>query len=117
MLQRFTTAQFGYNHLQSTRPQTLAYALTDSPVGQLAWIVEKFKEWTDPQADLPEDAVGRDHMLTDVTLYWLTRTAGSSGNIYYEEAHAGGGMPPKGTTPTGVSVFAQDVAIRHYAEQ
>ena len=60
--------------IQSTRPQTLAYALVDSPVGQLAWIVEKFKEWTD-SASLPEDAVNRDQMLTNVTVYWLTGTA------------------------------------------
>lgn len=53
----------GYLHLQATRPQTLAYALSDSPVAQLAWIVEKFREWTDPAADLPEDAVDRDHLL------------------------------------------------------
>jgi hypothetical protein len=50
----------GYFQIQATRPQTLAYALTDSPVGQLAWIVEKFKEWTDSSAELPEDAVDRD---------------------------------------------------------
>ena len=73
--------------IQATRPQTLAYGLTDSPVGQLAWIVEKFKEWTDPAAELPEDAVDRDQMLTNVMLYWLTGTAGSSARIYYE-AHA-----------------------------
>jgi hypothetical protein len=50
----------GYIAVQTTRPQTLPYALTDSPVGQLAWIIEKFKEWTDPAAALPEDAVDRD---------------------------------------------------------
>src|SRR5205085_11609176 len=62
----------GYAILQSTRPQTISYALTDSPVGQLAWIVEKFKEWTDPSAALPEDAVDRDLIVTDVSVYWLT---------------------------------------------
>jgi epoxide hydrolase len=51
------------------RPQTLGYALTDSPVGQLAWITEKFKEWTDPAAELPDDAVDRDQLLTTVTMY------------------------------------------------
>ena len=70
----FQADGLGYLQLQSTRPQTLAYALTDSPVGQLAWIVEKFKEWTDPAADLPEDAVDRDQLLTNVRLYWLTGT-------------------------------------------
>ena len=79
----------GYAIIQSTRPQTLAYGLTDSPVGQLAWIVEKFKEWTDPAANLPEEAVDLDHLLTNVTLYWLTGTAGSSARIYKEEAKFG----------------------------
>jgi hypothetical protein len=58
----------GYFELQSTRPQTLAYSLADSPVGQLAWIVEKFKEWTNPAAPLPEDAVDRDQLLTNVSI-------------------------------------------------
>ena len=59
------------------------------PVGQLAWIVEKFKEWTDASAELPTDAVDRDHLLTNVMLYWLTGTAGSSAGIYYENMYAG----------------------------
>src|SRR5262249_57815341 len=85
----------GYAGIQSTRPQTLAYALTDSPVGQLAWIAEKFKEWTDSH-DRLEDAVDRDHLLTNVMLYWLTGTAGSSARIYYERAHAPyWGSPPQ----------------------
>lgn len=69
------------------RPQTLAYALTDSPIGHLAWIAEKFKEWTDSQNG-PEDAVDRDQLLTNVMLYWLTGTAGSAARIYYKRAHA-----------------------------
>jgi pimeloyl-ACP methyl ester carboxylesterase len=117
-LNRFLSDQNGYFQIQATRPQTLAYALTDSPVGQLAWIVEKFKEWTDTSAELPEDAVDRDHLLTNVMLYWLTGTANSSARMYYENMHATGswGKPPS-ATPTGVAVFAQDVAIRRYAEQ
>src|ERR1700723_4188411 len=85
-LQRFSEAEGGYAIEQGTRPQTLAYGLTDSPVGQLAWIVEKFKEWTD-STDRPEDAVSRDQMLTNVSLYWLTSTAGSSAQLYYESEH------------------------------
>lgn len=73
---RFQQDGMGYLHLQSTRPQTLAQSLTDSPVGQLAWIVEKFKEWTDPAAELPEDAVDRDQLLTNVSIYWFTGTGG-----------------------------------------
>jgi epoxide hydrolase len=115
---QFMGDMFGYAQIQSTRPQTLAYGLTDSPVGQLAWIVEKFKEWTHPRAGLPEDSVDRDHMLTNVMLYWLTATAGSSARIYYEGAHAGGwGAPERSTVPTGVAVFAEDISIRRYAER
>ncbi|MFI9814657.1 epoxide hydrolase family protein [Saccharothrix variisporea] len=113
-LEYMRTEQSGYAMIQITRPQTLAHALHDSPVGQLAWIVEKFKEWTDPAADLPEDAVDRDRLLTDVTLYWLTGTAGSSANSYYETAHAGAwSAGEKSVVPTGVAVFPLDTSIRH----
>ncbi|MEU4835187.1 epoxide hydrolase family protein [Streptosporangium sp. NPDC023615] len=78
----------GYLQCNSKRPQTVAYGLHDSPVGQLAWIVEKFKELTDPEEGLPEESVDRDRILTDVSLYWLTGTAGSSAQIYYEEISA-----------------------------
>jgi pimeloyl-ACP methyl ester carboxylesterase len=116
-LGNFMADMNGYFQIQATRPQTLAYALADSPAGQLAWIVEKFKEWTHPNSGLPEDAIDRDHMLTDVMLYWLTNTAGSSAMTYYETMHSYGGDQQPGTTPTGVAVFAEDVAIRRYAEQ
>jgi epoxide hydrolase len=114
-ISQFMDDEFGYAQIQSTRPQTLAYALTDSPVGQLAWIVEKFQGWTHG-SDVPEDAVDRDRILTNVMLYWLTGTAGSSANIYYEGKHAGQ-WPETSTVPTGVAVFAEDIAIRRYAEQ
>ena len=116
-LNRFLSDMSGYFQIQATRPQTLAYGLTDSPAGQLAWIVEKFKEWTDSAAKLPEDAVDRDHLLTNVMLYWLTGTAGSSARTYYDNMHAGSWGKPPSATPTGVAVFAEDVAIRRYAEQ
>ena len=106
-----------YNALQSTRPQTIAYALTGSPAGQLAWIVEKFKEWTDESKELPEQAVDRDQMLTNVTLYWLTRTAGPSAQIYYENMHSLSWAPPeRSPVPTAVANFGQEVAIRRFAE-
>jgi pimeloyl-ACP methyl ester carboxylesterase len=70
----------GYFEVQAQRPQTLAYALTDSPVGQLAWIVERFKEWSHA-AEVPEEAVDRDQLLANVMLYWLTGTAGSSARL------------------------------------
>ncbi|MFJ7153998.1 epoxide hydrolase family protein [Streptomyces sp. NPDC101118] len=106
----------GYADLQSTRPQTLAYALTDSPVGQLGWIAEKFAEWTDPRTP-----VGRDLLLTNVMLYWLTGTAGSSARLYYERAHAAywGEPPEPSAAPTGLAVFPYDnfIPLRHIAER
>jgi pimeloyl-ACP methyl ester carboxylesterase len=110
----------GYADIQSTRPQTLAYGLTDSPVGQLAWIAEKFKEWTDSR-DRPEDAVDRDQLLTNVTLYWLTGTAGSAARIYYERAHADywGAPPEPSNAPTALADFPREnfIPLRHIAEQ
>ncbi|MEU0806297.1 epoxide hydrolase family protein [Streptomyces sp. NPDC005970] len=118
--QRWARDRQGYADIQSTRPQTLAYGLTDSPVGQLAWIAEKFKEWTDSR-DSPEDAVDRDQLLTDVMLYWLTGTAGSSGRIYYERAHSPywGAPPEPSTTPTALAVFPREnfIQLRHIAER
>ncbi|MGW3419881.1 epoxide hydrolase family protein [Streptomyces phaeochromogenes] len=115
---RFTSDGFGYNVLQSTRPQTLAYGLTDSPVGQLAWIMEKFKEWTHSSAELPEDAVDRDTLLTNVMLYWLTGTAGSAARMYYENGHSGDWFPvTRSEVPTAVANFGEDVAIRRWTEE
>jgi pimeloyl-ACP methyl ester carboxylesterase len=108
----------GYSAIQSTRPQTLAYGLTDSPAGQLAWIAEKFRAWTD--GDLPDDAVDRDQLLTNITLYWLTGTAGSSARLYFEAANSGTWGPPQySATPTGVAVFPFEIApsVRRFAEQ
>ena len=114
---RYVKDGSGYRSIQATRPQTLSYALTDSPVGQLAWIVEKFRDWTDNDG-LPEDALSRDRMLANVSLYWFTRTAGSSAQLYYEAARAARGVRPS-TVPTGVAVFPHDIArpIRRLAEQ
>jgi pimeloyl-ACP methyl ester carboxylesterase len=118
MIANFRSEEFGYNQLQSTRPATVAFGLTDSPVGQLAWITEKFKAWTADAHELPEQAVDRDHLLTNIALYWFTGTAGSSANIYYESAHARAwSMPTPSGVPTGVAAFGQDVAIRRFAER
>ena len=114
-LNKFMSDGNGYFQDQATRPQTVAYGLTDSPVGQLAWIVEKFKEWSHA-ADSPEDAFDRDLMLTNVMLYWLTGTAGSSANMYYENMHGNSWGKQPSQTPTGVAAFAEDIAIRRYAE-
>jgi pimeloyl-ACP methyl ester carboxylesterase len=101
----------GYLQIQSTRPQTLAYALTDSPVAQLAWIVEKFRAWTDPAADLPEDAVDLDLLLTNVSLYWFTRTGASAAHFLYDSMHAQD-WGDEGTAPTGFAVFGRDSVSR-----
>ncbi|BBY22154.1 epoxide hydrolase family protein [Mycobacterium stomatepiae] len=108
--------RMGYFKQQATRPQTLSYGLTDSPIGQLAWIVEKFKEWTNAGHALPEDAVSRDRLLANVSLYWFTGTAASSANIYYEVAHARQ-RPTPSRVPTAVANFAEDMGIRRYAER
>jgi epoxide hydrolase len=116
----FNDEMRGYDHIQATRPKTLAYGLIDSPVGQLAWIVEKFKEWVDPAAALPEDAISRDHILTNISLYWFSGTAGSSANLYYEALHDPNAKKRKvrNKVPTGVALsLTQDVTIRRWAER
>ncbi|HMF94289.1 MAG TPA: epoxide hydrolase [Vicinamibacterales bacterium] len=77
----------GYQRIQGTKPQTIGYALNDSPLGLAAWIVEKFRAWCDCDGD-PERIFSRDELLTNITLYWVTQTATSSARIYYESAHA-----------------------------
>jgi epoxide hydrolase len=101
----------GYLQIQTTRPQTLAYALTDSPVGQLAWIAEKFKEWTDSAAERPEDAVDRDQLLTNISIYWLTRSGASAAHALYESMHAQE-WGEAGSAPTGWAVFGADPIAR-----
>ncbi len=75
----------GYAILQATKPQTLAYAVNDSPIGLAAWIIEKFYSWTDQAGDL-EKIYSRDELLTNLSIYWITQTAGSAFRIYYEES-------------------------------
>jgi epoxide hydrolase len=101
----------GYLKLQSNRPQTIAYSLTDSPVGQLAWIVENFKEWTDQAKELPEDAVDLDQLLTNVSIYWFTRTGASAARFLYETAHSTEWGAP-GEAPQGWALFAAQPFVR-----
>jgi epoxide hydrolase len=101
----------GYLKLQSNRPQTIAYSLTDSPAGQLAWIVENFKEWTDQRAELPEDAVDLDQLLTNVSIYWFTGTGASAARFLYETAHSTEWGAP-GTAPQGWALFAAQPFVR-----
>lgn len=112
-LKLWQTEGMGYLQIQSTRPHTVGYGLTDSPIGQLAWIVEKFREWTDPSAQLPEDAVNIDNLLTNVSIYWFTRTASSAARLLYETTHSGG-WPQPPTLPTGVAVYAGDNTVKAF---
>ncbi len=106
----------GYFQIQSTRPQTLGYGLTDSPAGQLAWIVEKFKAWTDPSAALPDDAVDRDQLLTNISLYWFTRSGISSAHFYYEASHSGRSWVTRSSVPQGWAVFGRDDLLRRLVD-
>jgi pimeloyl-ACP methyl ester carboxylesterase len=113
--ERLRAVGTGYAELQGTRPQTVSFGLSDSPVGQLAWILEKFWEWTDPARELPEDAVELDHLLTDVSIYWFTNSSATSANLYYENRQAVDDIRP--SVPTGVAVFPTDPAIRQVLER
>ena len=107
--------RMGYVKIQSTRPQTLAYGLVDSPAGQLAWNSELFMGFDGENVN----NVDRDRFLTHVTVFWLTATAGSSARQYYEDARTGAGYREvPNTTPTGVAVFPNDFrSVRRFAER
>ncbi|MEU4290214.1 epoxide hydrolase family protein [Kribbella sp. NPDC026596] len=114
---RFLQEEFGYISIQSTRPQTVAYGLVDSPVGQLAWIMDKFRAWTYPLETLPEAIISRDRLLTNVMIYWLTGTAGSAAYVGYAQQAPWGTQLENSGVPTAVLAFAHDVCIRRYAER
>lgn len=125
-IKHYTDWESGYSKQQSTRPQTLGYALSDSPAGQAAWILEKFWAWTDCDGQ-PENILSRDELLDNVMLYWVTASATSSARLYWESfrrrtAHTV-------TIPTGVAVFPKEIVppvrkwmegsytdIRHWSE-
>lgn len=113
-----TTADFqskaGYQKIQQTRPLTLAYGLTDSPAGQLAWNAELWTGWGDYA-----DYLDVDTYLTHVSIYWFTRTGGSSARHYYEDAQSGAGYRDEpNDVPTAVAVFPQDFrTVRTFAER
>jgi pimeloyl-ACP methyl ester carboxylesterase len=107
----------GYSKQQSTRPQTVGYGLTDSPSGQAAWILEKFWAWTDCDGN-PENLLGRDELLDNVMLYWVTATAASSARLYWQSFAPGRRTPHKVTIPTGVAVFPKEIVppVRRWME-
>jgi hypothetical protein len=97
--------------MQNHRPDTIGAALTDSPVGQLAWIVEKFKPRTDAQGT-PDESVDRDQLLTTVSVYWFTRSGESSAQLYYEAAHSPFQAVMASGVPTGWAVFDAHPLVR-----
>lgn len=107
-LQQFTAGGgLAYNAYQSAQPQTLAYALQDSPAGWLAWVTQLFQRFVEPE-----------YILVNASAYWLTNTIGSSIRRYYAEAHAEAGPTEPTTTPTGVAIFANDFqSIRRFADR
>jgi hypothetical protein len=105
-------AHNGYQELQSTKPQTVGHALSDSPVGLASWILEKWHGWTEHDGDL-EKVYTKDELLTNIMIYWVTNSGASSARIYYESRHILGGIArtpfPGGagrvTVPTGCATY------------
>ncbi len=112
--------EMAYKAIQGTRPQTLAYGLTDSPAGLAGWIVEKFRAWTDCGGDL-ERSVTRDELLANLTLYWVTGCIASAMRLYYEFRHAREGLAEgeRVECPTGFADFPGEIfrPPRSYVER
>jgi microsomal epoxide hydrolase len=109
-LKHFLKEETGYQWIQSTKPQTLAFGLTDSPAGLLAWIAEKFRSWTDCDGVI-ENAVSRDELLANISLYWFTGAVGSSFWPYYARMHGPWPIPDGQTVdvPTGYAEFPKEI--------
>lgn len=105
--QHFWRHRAAYAKQQATRPQTIGYSLVDSPVGLLAWILDKFAEWSDTE-DSPFERISRDRVLDDVTLYWLTRTGASAARIYYESHNS---LDPelRVDVPAAITIYPRDI--------
>ena len=84
--QRWRQFDGAYLHMQGTKPQTLSYALNDSPAGLAAWIVEKYREWSDCDGEI-ESRYTKDELLTNITIYWATETFNTSADLYYDSQH------------------------------
>jgi pimeloyl-ACP methyl ester carboxylesterase len=107
-MQEFVREEAGYANEQGTKPQTLGAALNDSPAGLLAWIVEKFRTWSDCGGD-PLNCFTRDQLITNVMLYWVTQTAASSARLYWETMHGGSWSgAPYVNVPTGVARYPKE---------
>ena len=110
----------GYAHIQGTKPQTLAYGLNDSPAGLAAWIVEKYRTWSDCHGDV-ESRFSKDELLTTITIYWVTQTISSSTRMYLENQTHTWSMGPEERVkaPSGIALFPQEIAKppREWAER
>jgi pimeloyl-ACP methyl ester carboxylesterase len=117
---KFRHEEAGYQAIQGTKPQTLAYGLNDSPAGLAAWIVEKFRTWSDCGGDA-ERCFSKDQLLTNVMIYWVTETINSSTRLYYEYRHNPWRLAPntRVEAPTGVAAFPREIlrAPRVWAER
>ena len=109
-MRKFEQEETGYQKIQGSKPQTLGFGLNDSPAGLAAWIVEKFRTWSDCNGDV-EACFSRDELLTNITLYWVTRTITSSTRLYYEVFKGGrvGFVGNKVEVPTGVAAFPKEL--------
>jgi pimeloyl-ACP methyl ester carboxylesterase len=105
-------AEGGYSHEQASKPQTLSYGLNDSPVGLAAWIIEKFRTWSDCGGDV-ESIFTRDELLTNIMVYWVTETAPSSARLYYESRQRPLNLSPSNRVepPVGVALFPKEIAM------
>ena len=121
-MQQFRSEETGYQSIQGSKPQTLAYGLNDSPAGLAGWIVEKFRTWSDCGGDV-ESRFTKDELLANITIYWVTETIGSSVRLYCETRRAGRRGQGWGTgpveVPTGCAVFPGELARppRHWVEK
>ena len=107
-LQHFMKEEAGYQAIQGTRPQTLAFALADSPIGLAAWFAEKYRAWTDNQGD-PREALSMDEMLGNLSLYWFTGCIGSSFWPYYARLHGPWPIQGRVEVPTGYAAFPREI--------
>jgi pimeloyl-ACP methyl ester carboxylesterase len=102
----------GYLEIQRTRPSTIGYLLNDSPIGQLTWIAEKFKFWTDAGEKLPEETIDLDQMLTNISLYWFTKSGASAADFLCTNLHAQRDWGRPSLAPMGMAVFSAKSAAR-----
>lgn len=119
-VQQWRMQEGAYAMMHSTKPQTLAYGLNDSPVGLAGWILEKFRAWSDCDGDV-ERRFSKDELLTNIMIYWVTETINSSVRMYYENAHMSPPLKPGQhiEVPAGVALFAKDILLapREWAER